>query len=104
MTLKNKIMYVMGGNVLTSELVTKNVRFIAVLFVISFLFITHKYAYVHSLTKNEDLKRELKHVKYKSLTLSSQLMSNSRSIKVEKLVKSKGVEVEMNKARLYKVK
>lgn len=104
MTVKNKIMYVLGGNVLTNDIITKNVRFIAVLFVISFLFITHKYAYVHSLTKNEDLKRELKHVKYKSLTLSSQLMSNSRSTKVEKLVKSKGIEVEMNRTPLYKVK
>ena len=102
--IKRKIMYVLGGNVLAEDVLVKNTKFIFVIIFILMLSISNRYSCIEKMSKIERLQRELKDAKYESLTISAQLVGVSRETKVEALVKSKGVDVQLNTEPVYKVK
>lgn len=102
--IKRKIMYVLGGNVLAEDVLVKNTRFIFLVILILILSISNRYSCIEKISKIESLQRELKDVKYESLTISAKLIGVSRETKVEDLVKSKGVDVQLNTEPVYKVK
>ena len=101
---KRTIMYVLGGSVLAEDVLVKNTRFIFFVIVILILSISNRYSCIEKMSKIESLQRELKDAKYESLTISAKLIGVSRETKVEALVKSKGVDVELNTEPVYKVK
>ncbi|MDR0823700.1 MAG: hypothetical protein LBN74_01295 [Prevotella sp.] len=107
MTIKNirkRIMYILGGTVLTEDFLWKNARFIITVFVIIVLYISNRYSCIEEIAKIEKLQQELKDAKYESLTISAELMGISRESKVEDLVQKNGIELEQAKEPIYKIK
>lgn len=102
--IKKKIMYVLGGNILAEDIIVKNTRFIVVFIVILILYISNRFSCIDKMSQIENLQRELRDVKYESLTISAKLIGVSRETKVESLVKSKGVDIKLNTEPVYKVK
>ncbi|MDR3058921.1 MAG: FtsL-like putative cell division protein [Dysgonomonas sp.] len=102
--IKKKIMYILGGTVLTEDFFWKNARFIITVFIIIVLYISNRYSCIEKMAKIERLQRELKDAKYESLTISAQLMGVSRESKVEDLVQRNGVDLKQTTEPTYKIK
>lgn len=101
---KKRIMYVLGGNLLAEDFIVKNARFLLVIFFIAVLYISNRYSCIEKMSQIEKLQRELRDVKHESLTISATLVGVSRETRVESLVNSKGVEIELNTDPVYKIK
>lgn len=101
---KKKIMYILGGTVLTEDFFWKNARFFITVFIILVLYISNRYTCIEKRARIESLQRELKDAKYESLTIASELMGVSRESRVEDLVKKNGVEISQTEEPTYKIK
>lgn len=102
--IRKKIMYVLGGNILAEDIIVKNTRFIIIFIIILILYISNRFSCIDKMSQIETLQRELKDAKYESLTISAKLVGVSRESKVESLVKSKGVDIQLNTEPVYKIK
>jgi cell division protein FtsL len=102
--IKRKIMYILGGTVLTEDFFWKNARFIITVFVIIVLYISNRYSCIEKVSTIEKLQRELKDAKYESLTISAELMGVSRESKVVDLVQKNGVDLKQTNEPIYKIK
>jgi len=101
--IKKKIMYILGGTVLTEDFFWKNARFIITVFIIIVLYISNRYSCIEKVSAIEKLQRELKDAKYESLTISAELMGVSRESKVEDLVRKNGVDLKQANEPIYKL-
>jgi cell division protein FtsL len=102
--IKKKIMYILGGTVLTEDFFWKNARFIITVFVIIVLYISNRYSCIEKISSIERLQRELKDAKYESVTISAELMGVSRESRVEDLVQKNGVDLKQINEPIYKIK
>ncbi len=84
--LKNKVMYILSGSVLTEDFFVKNTFFIAVVLILMVLYISNRYNYIEQMARIESLQKELKDAKYEYQTVSSQLTAISRQAQVIRLV------------------
>lgn len=101
---KKKIMHVLGGTILTEDFFLKNTRFMLVVFVIMVLYISNRYSCIAKMAEIESLKKELKDVKYESLTISSDLTGISRQTQVQTLIDNNGLELKTPSVPAYKIK
>lgn len=101
--IKKRMMYILGGTVLTEDFFWKNTRFIITLFIIVVLYISNRYSCIEKVAKIERLQQELKDAKYESQTISAKLISISREAKVRELMQKNGVELEPSKEPIYKI-
>lgn len=101
--IKKNIMHVVGGTILTEDFFLKNTRFMLVIFIIIVLYISNRYSCIEKMAKIESLQKELKDVKYESLTVSSQLISISRRGKVEAMIEKDNIGIETSKTPIYKI-
>lgn len=102
--IKKSFVHVFGGDILTESFIVNNMRFFVVMLIIIFVFISHRYTYLHKMTEIERLQRELKDVKYESLTISSSLTEDSRQTEIEKLVNHYGLEIRISNEPIYYIK
>lgn len=102
--IKKNIMHVLGGTILTEDFFLKNTRFMLVVFVIMVLYISNRYSCISKMSEIESLKRELKDVKYESLTISSDLTGVSRQTQVQTLVDQNDLKLKTPSEPAYKIK
>lgn len=101
--LKNKVMYILSGSVLTEDFFVKNTVFIAVVLVLMVLYISSRYNYIEQMSKIESLQKELKDAKYEYQTVSSQLTAVSRQSQVIKLVEQDQLGLEISSKPSYEI-
>lgn len=99
--IKKSFFHVFGGNILTESFIVNNMRFFVALLIIVFVFISHRYTYLHKMSEIEKLQRELKDVKYESLTISSSLTEVSRQTVIEKLIEDYSLEIKISNEPIY---
>ena len=102
--IRKSFVRVFGGNILTESFIINNMRFFAILLIIIFVFISHRYSYLQRMSEIERLQRELKDAKYESLTISSSLTEAGRQTEIEKLIKQYGLEIEISNEPIYYIK
>ena len=102
--IQKSFVHVFGGSVLTGSLFLRNIRFIVLVVVIIFIFISHRYTVLRQMSEIEKLQRELKDAKYESLTISSDLTEVSRQSEIEKMLEKEGVALEVSKEPVYRIK
>ena len=102
--IRKSVVRVFGGNILTESFIINNMRFFAILLIIIFVFISHRYSYLQQMSEIERLQRELKDAKYESLTISSSLTEAGRQTEIEKLIKQYGLEIEISNEPIYYIK
>lgn len=102
--IQKSFVHVFGGSVLTGDLFLRNIRFIALVVVIIFFFISHRYTVLRQMSEIEKLQRELKDAKYESLTISSDLTEASRQSEIEKKVEKEGLGLNVSKEPVYRIK
>lgn len=101
--IRRSFVHVFGGSVLTENFFLKNMRFILIVVVIIFVFISHRYTVLQRMSEIERLQRELKDVKYESLTISSSLTEASRQAQIERKVQEAGLELKITNEPVYRI-
>ncbi|GHT74655.1 hypothetical protein AGMMS50262_08080 [Bacteroidia bacterium] len=91
---KNIVKYIAIGDFLKEDFVIKQSKLLVLIVILVILFISNGYSCMKKLTKIEELKAQLKDVKYENLVLSTRLTSNSRQSQVEALLKSKNIDLQ----------
>ncbi len=101
---KKSFFHVFGGDILAESFIVNNMRFFVILLIIVFVFISHRYTYLHKMSEIERLQRELIDVKYESLTISSSLTEASRQTEIEKLIEGYGLQIKISNEPIYYIK
>ncbi|NDV47574.1 hypothetical protein D0T49_10995 [Paludibacter sp. 221] len=81
----------LNGNILTKKFIQKQYGLLIMAAVLAFVYVGNRYYCETQMNKENKLKRELKDVKYESLTLSAELIQMSRRSHVLKLANEKGL-------------
>jgi cell division protein FtsL len=100
---KNRVMRVLSGAILTEGFFVENIRFFVVIIIIVILYISNRYSCISKMAEIETLKTELKDAKYESLTISSQLTGMSRQGQVRSLIEKNGLDLNVPTEPAYKV-
>lgn len=101
--IRKSFVHIFGGNILTEDFFIRNMRFILILLIIIFVFISHRYTVLQHMSEIEKLRRELKDAKYEALTISSQLTEAGRQSEIERLVQEYGMELHVSNEPMYKI-
>ena len=101
--IRRSFVHVFGGSVLTENFFLRNMRFILVVVLIMFLFISHRYTVLQKMSEIERLERVLKDARYESLTISSALTEASRQGEIERRVAEAGLELKVSNEPMYHV-
>lgn len=101
--IKNKVMYVLSGSVLTEDFFVKNTLFIGVVLFLMVLYISNRYTCIEQTRKIEALQKELKDAKYEYQTISSQLTAISRQSQVIDRVEKDQLGLEMSNRPNYEI-
>lgn len=78
----------------TREWVVKNLGFIIYITILIFFYIGNRYSCEKTIREIVEIERELKELRFESITTASELMSLSRMSEVSKMVQEKGLELE----------
>lgn len=101
--MRKNVMHVLSGTVLTENFFIKNTRFMLVVFVIVVFYISNRYSCISKMAEIQKLERELKDVKYESLTISTELIGISRESQVQTLVDKNGIELDNSKDPVFTI-
>ena len=99
--IRKSFVHVFGGSVLTENFFLRNMRFILVIVLIMFLFISHRYTVLQKMSEIERLERVLKDARYESLTISSALTELGRQGRMERRVEKAGLELKVTNEPVY---
>lgn len=78
----------------TREWVVRNLGFIIYITILIFFYIGNRYSCEKTIRDIVEIEKELKELRFESITTASELMSLSRMSEVSKMVKEKGLELE----------
>ena len=101
--IRKSFVHVFGGSVLTENFFLRNMRFILIVVVVVFIFISHRYTVLQKMSEVEKLERQLKDAKYESLTFSSAVTEASRQAQIEKMVEQAGLELKVTNEPVYRI-
>lgn len=101
--IRKSFVHIFGGSVLTENFFLRNMRFILVVVLIMFVFISHRYTVLRKMSEMEKLERQLKDAKYESLTFSSALTEASRQTHIEKMVEQAELGLSVTNDPVYRI-
>lgn len=84
---------VLNGNILTKKFIQKQYGIIIMIAVLAFVYVDNRYYCETQMAKEISLKKELKDLKYESLTISAELMQISRRSNVLRMVNERGLNL-----------
>ena len=85
---------VFDGSFMTKNSLKRNLKLLILIIACIFVYISNHYAVIMKLSEIDRLQKELTNVKYEALTISSQLMRESRQSFVREMVRERGLELE----------
>jgi len=85
---------IFDGSFMTKDALRRNLKLILLIVACIFVYISNHYAVIMKLSEIDTLQKELTDVKYEALTISSQLMRESRQSFVRDMVTERGLELE----------
>ena len=84
---------ILKGDILNEDFVIKQSKLIIMIAFCFTIFIGNRYSCMKKITQIEDLKRELRDLKYENLVLLTKLTENSKLSQIEALIESKGLDL-----------
>ncbi len=84
---------ILNGNILTKKVIQKQYGLLIMLAVLAFVYVDNRYYCETQMNKELRLRKELKDLKYESLTISAELMRISRRSNVLRMVNDKGLNL-----------
>lgn len=101
---KISVSHILGGGILSEDFVVKQSKLLILIALLFVVFISNRYSCMQKLTEIEDLKRQLKDVKYENLVISTRLTMNSRQSQIESQLKKQGLDLSASKIPAYEIK
>lgn len=83
----------LNGNILTKKVIQKQYGLIIMIAVLAFLYVDNRYYCETQLAKEIELKKKIQDLKYESLTISAELMQQSRQSNVLDMINERGVKL-----------
>ncbi|MFI3296758.1 MAG: FtsL-like putative cell division protein [bacterium] len=83
-----------AGDILVSDMLQRQLPYIILVFVLSLLYINNRFLYERQLRKLNDSKIELIDLKYRSLTISKELMLKGRRTEVIEQLQRQGSDLQ----------
>lgn len=99
-TLTNEIF---DGSFMTRDALRRNIKLIFLVVACIFIYISNHYAVIMNLSEIDTLQTKLTDVKYETLTISSQLMRESRQSFVRQMVTDRGLSLEDSTTPPFKI-
>jgi len=84
---------VVSGDVLTKKFIQKQYGLLIMIAVLAFVYIDNRYYVETQMNRENRLRRELRDVKYESLTISAELMRISRRSNVLRMINERGLDL-----------
>jgi len=84
---------VLNGNILTKKFFQKQYGLLIMIVVLGFMYIDNRYYCETQIKRENQLQKQLKDIKYESLTISAELMEISRRSNVLKMINDKGLNL-----------
>ena len=102
---KKKVSFlkIIGGDILKEDFVVKQSKLIIMIAVCFVIFIGNRYACLKKITQIEDLKKELRDLRYENLVLLTRLTEKSRQSQIDELVKAKGLNLSCSNGPVYEI-
>jgi len=100
-TKKVSLIDILSGGILKEDFVIKQSKLIFMIALCLIIFIGNRYACMKKITQIEDLKKELKDLKYDNLVTLTKLTANSRQSQIEALIKLKGLDLSGSNSPTY---
>ncbi|MCE5174643.1 MAG: FtsL-like putative cell division protein [Bacteroidales bacterium] len=94
---------IFDGSFMTKDALRRNIKLILLIVACIFIYISNHYAVIMKLSEIDTLQKELTDIKYEALTISSQLMRESRQSYVRNMVTERGLELEDSTIPPYKI-
>ncbi|HEY5499958.1 MAG TPA: FtsL-like putative cell division protein [Bacteroidales bacterium] len=88
---------IFDGSFMTKDALRRNIKLILLIVGCIFIYISNHYAVIMNLSEIDTLQKELTDVKYDALTISSELMRESRQSYVRDKVNERGIGLEDSK-------
>ncbi len=95
--------YIIGGQFLTSELVTRNALLLGLIILYAFVYVSIRYEYEQDLIKIDRLTKERNELKNNLLTLESEFSYSSRQTELEKFLNENNCELKITTRPPYKI-
>lgn len=93
----------LNGNILTKKFIQRQYGLVIMIAVLAFVYVDNRYYCETQMAKEIQLKKELKDLKYESLTISAELMQISRRSTVLRMVNEKGLDLKETTAPPIKI-
>ena len=102
---KKKVSFlnILGGDILKEDFVVKQSKLIIMIACCFILFIGNRYSCLKKITQIEDLKKELKDLKYENLVILTKLTANSRQSQIESLIEAKELNLSGSNSLTYEI-
>ncbi len=84
---------ILNGNILTKKFIQKQYGLLIMIAVLCFVYVDNRYYCETQLNRENQLRKELKEIKYESLTISAELMQISRRSNILKMIEEKGLKL-----------
>ena len=97
-------MDVVGGNFLATDFLRRQMGLLVLLVILALFYISNRYAVQQQMIEIDKLQKELNHVKYLSLTRSSELTEQSRQSRIEEALREMGSELGVSTQPPYELK
>ncbi len=94
---------ILQGRVISTEWIFKHWKRILIVAILIIIYISNRYTCQMKISEIGSLQRELANIRYEALTISSELMGNSRQSQVKEMIKEKGLNLEESKQPPYKL-
>ncbi len=88
---------ILTGRILTKKMVWKQYGLVALIALLAFFYIDNRFYCEKQLAREIQLEKQIRDVKYESLTISAELMKISRQSYVQKVINEKGIPLKENK-------
>ena len=91
------------GEGLANEAVIRQNGFLGFIALLIVIYISNGYSCMKKLSEIDELKSQLKDVKYENLVILTELTSNSRLSQVEDLLEKKGIELKVSNSPAFEI-
>ncbi|BAG84004.1 MAG: FtsL-like putative cell division protein [Candidatus Azobacteroides pseudotrichonymphae] len=100
---KKNFRYIIGGDILAENFIFEQSKLLILILVLIVFFISNKYSCMKKLVEVETLREQLKDIKYENLSISAELAFRSRLSQVEKLLKSREIELSISETPAFEL-
>lgn len=101
---KINLFYFLKGEILEENFIVKNTKMIILIVILLFIFIGNRYSCIQKMKEINQLQNQLTDLKLELISLSTEVIGQSRQSQIEELLKQNNIELESPTEPYYELK